>query len=505
MGAAAIIAPREGLESASCVTYTGSALSERSLRRSSVCICVILAVVLAACGRSPSPPPPVEDELIVALRPGPATWFTGTDDQAAGIDYDLLQAFAKIEKLKLKVVAASDPERVLREGNGVRIAAGGVYDPGAHAPSPADLLYSVGYYVTELVVIYNIDELKPKSWSELVGHSVGVAEGAPPAFAIAALRAAYPEIAWEAQAPSSDALIGQVSDGTLSYAVVDSNEADALRNVYLGFDQAFAAAGKHELVWAFPADQRMLRDAANAFFAKAKRDGMLARLIERNYARATVPRIDAGVFHERIKSLLPQYRATFERAQDASGIDWRLLAAIAYQESQWNASATSETGVRGLMQLTEDTAQRMGVVDRLDPQESTVAAARYLRELKDKLPGRIGEPDRTWIALAAYNIGVAHLEDARILAQKQKLDPDAWSAIRKTLPLLALPEYHEAAKYGYARGGMPIAFVNRVRAYYDILLAQQPESHPRLRMQSAPSSASIERATAVVSAPGGLP
>ena len=296
-----------------------------------------------------------------------------------------------------------------------------------------------------------------------------------------------------------------MSDGTLGYAVVDSNEADALRNVYLGFDQAFAAAGKRELVWAFPAGQGTLRDAVNEFFAKAKRDGMLARLIERNYARATVPRIDAGVFHERIKSLLPQYRATFERAQDASGIDWRLLAAIAYQESQWNASATSETGVRGLMQLTEDTAQRMGVVDRLDPQESTVAAARYLRELKDKLPSRIAEPDRTWIALAAYNIGVAHLEDARILAQKQKLDPDAWSAIRKTLPLLALPEYHEAAKYGYARGGMPIAFVNRVRAYYDILLAQQPESHPRLRMQSAPPSASIERAAAVVSAPGGLP
>jgi membrane-bound lytic murein transglycosylase F len=134
------------------------------------------------------------------------------------------------------------------------------------------------------------------------------------------------------------------------------------------------------------------------------------------------------------------------------------------------------------MQLTEDTARHLGAVDRLDPQTSVSAAARYVGYLKDKLPERIQEPDRTWLALAAYNIGIAHLEDARILAQKQKLDPDAWSSVKKTLPLLALPEYYEDAKFGYARGGMPVAFVDRVRAYYDILLVQQPSRQPRLRM-----------------------
>ena len=194
-----------------------------------------------------------------------------------------------------------------------------------------------------------------------------------------------------------------------------------------------------------------------------------------------MPRIDAGVFQERIRSVLPDYRKIFFEAQESTGIEWRLLAAIAYQESQWEPLATSETGVRGLMQLTEETARHLGVVDRLDPRASALGAARYLRDLKSRLPPRIGEPDRTWLALAAFNIGLGHVEDARVLAQKQKLNPDLWSDVKKTLPLLALPEYYEQAKLGYARGGMPVVFVDRVRGYYDVLLSQERPHQPRLR------------------------
>jgi membrane-bound lytic murein transglycosylase F len=300
------------------------------------------------------------------------------------------------------------------------------------------------------------------------------------------VRADHREVSWQPLAlASTAALIKQVSDGTIDYAIVASNEAEALRNVYLTFERAFAVARKQELVWVFPPTQGPLRDQANTFFADLKRDGTLQRLIERYFTYAQMPRLDAGVFQERMKSLLPQYRTLFQNAQETTGIEWRLLAAIAYQESQWDTQATSETGVRGLMQLTEETARHLGVVDRLDPQAGVYAAAKYLRDLKDKLPRRIAEPDRTWLALAAYNVGIAHLEDARILAQKQKSSPDSWTAVSKALPLLALPEYYEDAKYGYARGGMPVAFVERVRAYYDILLAHQPSLRPRLRMFSA--------------------
>ena len=193
-------------------------------------------------------------------------------------------------------------------------------------------------------------------------------------------------------------------------------------------------------------------------------------------------RIDAGVFQDRMRTVLPDYRRLFLEAQEATGIEWRLLAAVAYQESQWEPLATSETGVRGFMQLTEETARHLGVGDRTDARASVLGAARYLRDLKSRLPERIQEPDRTWLALAAFNIGLGHLEDARVLAQRQKLDPDLWQDVKQALPLLALPEHYEKAKLGYARGGMPVAFVDRVRGYYDILLRHERAHAPRLRV-----------------------
>ena len=226
-----------------------------------------------------------------------------------------------------------------------------------------------------------------------------------------------------------------------------------------------------------------------------QQNGTLRRLADRRFARVRqIPRIDAGIFQERVRKCFRSTAHCCRKRRKQTGIEWRLLAAVAYQESQWDPLATSETGVRGLMQLTEETARHLGVVDRLDPKTSIIAAARYLRALKQKMPARIQEPDRTWLALAAFNIGIAHLEDARVLAQKQKLDPDLWNDVKKTLPLLAEPEYHIDAKYGYARGGMPVAFVDRVRGYYDILLVQQPALQPRLRMLAAMSAAEAEPA-----------
>lgn len=162
------------------------------------------------------------------------------------------------------------------------------------------------------------------------------------------------------------------------------------------------------------------------------------------------------------------------------------MAAVAYQESQWDPAATSETGARGFMQLTGQTAQHLRVVDRLDPYASIAAAARYLGELKARLPARIAEPDRTWLALAAFNIGAGHLEDARVLAQRQKLDPDRWDDVRQALPLLALPEHYATARNGYARGGMPVAFVDRVRAYHELLIRRLPTRPDRLLLAAGP-------------------
>ncbi|MFO1304573.1 MAG: transglycosylase SLT domain-containing protein [Burkholderiales bacterium] len=251
-------------------------------------------------------------------------------------------------------------------------------------------------------------------------------------------------------------------------------DARITRHLLAGFDVALAAAPSLDLAWVVSPRLRTLGDDVDRYLAAARAQGALSRLADRYLGeRPEVDARDATVLEERIDALLPLYADAFLEAERETTVDWRVLAAVAYQESQWDPSATSPTGVRGFMQLTEDTARALGI-DRLDPAASIQGAARYLASLKARLPARIAEPDRTLLALAAYNIGAGHLEDARIVAQRLKLDPDRWDDVRQALPLLALPEHYENARNGYARGGMPVAFVDRVRAYHDILVRRGP-------------------------------
>ncbi len=345
------------------------------------------------------------------------------------------------------------------------------------------MLWTQGIRSIEPVLIYNVEGFKPANWVDLEGETVTYVEGLGLEPEIDAARKLHPEVLWSPVSVPPASLIAQVSDGTASYAIVSSASAAVARNIYLGFEVAFPIGGKREVAWVVANRFPGLRDDLDRFIARVKRDGTLARLLERYVQSDTgFRRIDAGALIDRMPSLLPRLRPIFHDAQVKTGIEWRLLAAMAFQESQWDQSAQSETGVRGIMQITEDTARRLGINDLLDPAQNILGAARYLRDIKSKLPERIREPDRTWLALAAYNIGVGHLEDARILAQKQKLNPDLWSDVKKVLPLLATPEYYETAKLGYARGGMPVAFVDRVRGYYDVLLAQEQPHRPRLTL-----------------------
>jgi membrane-bound lytic murein transglycosylase F len=353
----------------------------------------------------------------------------------------------------------------------VHLGAGGFYRPAAGFASepPSPLLYTQGYYAIEPVLVYNTDGFRPEAWDDLSGEEVGIVAGTG---LLAKIRADHPDVHWRAlEPPAAEGLIEQVSEGLLGYAIVTSIEAAAARNVFPNVELAFAVGPKQDVVWILPPTQASLRDQANAFFDRIRKSGTLQRLIDRytGYAHR-VERIDASAFRERIRAVLPAYLALFHQAQLQSGIEWRLLAAIAYQESHWDPQATSATNVRGMMMLTEETSRRLRVVDRLDPRQSIVAGARYLADLKRALPQRITEPDRTWIALAAFNIGIGHLEDARVLAARQKLNPDSWSDLKKTLPLLAQTDLVDQTKYGAARGGQAVVFVETVRAYYDVLL-----------------------------------
>lgn len=470
---------------------------------------LVPALFPTAAAPPPLPPPEEANELVVMIRPGPAVYFPGPDGTLAGFDADLARRFAAEQKLPVRFVTAdSTAQLIAAVARGqAHIGAGGLLRPRQSAPrvasaattpapppaapegdggSAAKVLWSKGYHTVEPLLIYNSDSYRPASWRDLDGETVAYVESMGLEPEIAAVAAAHPGVLFRGMdLPSPTGLFAQVSDGTIGYAIVGSIAASMARNVYVDYEVAFSVGAKREAAWIVPPGLTRLAADLDRFLARAQRDGFIDRLAER-YVPDTrqFQRVNASAFQESIGAQLPQWKAMFGDAQEHTGIEWRLLAAIAYQESKWDPFAESETGVRGFMQITEDTARRLGITDLLDPVQCVRGAARYLRDLKAKLPARIGEPDRTWLALAAFNIGPGHLEDARVLAHKQKLDPDHWSDVKKVLPLLALPEYHAEARNGYARGGMPVAFVDRVRVYYDILLAHQPPLQPRLRMFS---------------------
>ena len=204
--------------------------------------------------------------------------------------------------------------------------------------------------------------------------------------------------------------------------------------------------------------------------------GLLGRMVDRYLGEALeFDYSDNLTFAKHMKARLPRYQALFQKYAEAYHLDWRLLAAIGYQESHWRAKATSPTGVRGMMMITRSTAAEVGITNRLDPEQSIKAGAQYFTSLKSRVPARITEPDRSWLALAAYNVGAGHVEDARKITQILGDNPDIWVDVRKHLPKLALKDYYPWTKHGYARGSEPVVYVANIRRFYEKLKTAYPE------------------------------
>jgi membrane-bound lytic murein transglycosylase F len=175
------------------------------------------------------------------------------------------------------------------------------------------------------------------------------------------------------------------------------------------------------------------------------------------------------MFYERIRTRLPKYSNFFKSVGEKYDLPWKLLAAIAYQESHWNPNAKSFTGVRGMMMLTNETANLLGVKNRVDPLESIVGGTRHIKQMIKMVPQEIEGENRLKFALAAYNVGMGHIHDARELAKRLGYNPNIWSDLKKVLPLLSKKKYYTTLKYGYARGEEPVKYVESIYDYRDIL------------------------------------
>ena len=328
----------------------------------------------------------------------------------------------------------------------------------------------------------------PDNIDDLAGRDLVVAAGSAQETAMREVHRERGKPGWQSRPDTSpDELLEEVVDGILDCTVANAEQLATARNFYPELGDALDIGSPSGMAWAFAADgDADLYDEAQQFFARIRQDGTLRRLVDRYYGHnERLDAVNAEAFITQARTMLPRYQRWFEEAADLTGIDWKLLAALAYQESHWNPSATSYTNVRGMMMLTEETADRMGLANRLDAHSSILAGARYLQLLKEQLPLRIREGDRLWLALAAYNQGMGHLEDARILAGQSGLNPDVWADVKRVMPLLSRPSVYKKTKRGKARGGEAVVLVETVRLYHDMLKRLETQS-PLYQLPKAP-------------------
>ena len=441
---------------------------------------IALSVLLSTC----SSPPSVLDrilrsgELRVVTRNTPAAFYYGADEPR-GVEYELARGYAAKLGVSLRIYIDDQVFPDLVSGKA---------QVGAASLTVADVRrdsvsFGPGYQKIEPLIVYRRGTPRPRKLGDLVGGRIEVVASSSHAALLEKLRAQEPLLTWiEHTERSSDELIRRVAEGEMDYTVADSHLFELLRHFYPDLRVAFPLGPAERIAWALPKGDEPLRESIAAYFAEIEATGELQRILDRYYfASREFDYVGSRAFMRHVNTRLPRYREFFLEAERSTGLDWRLLAAIAYQESHWDPAAVSPTGVRGMMMLTELTASMMEVKDRLDARGSILGGAHYYLRVRRKLPERIGEPDRSWLTVAAYNLGFGHLEDARIITQMQGANPDRWEEVRARLPLLSDKAWYSRVQRGFAPGQTAVTYVDNVRRYYEILMWL--DSHETLTSQ----------------------
>tara|TARA_R110002110_G_scaffold406421_1_gene626523 strand:+ start:370033 stop:371466 length:1434 start_codon:yes stop_codon:yes gene_type:complete len=436
-------------------------------------VLLLSAAVLGGCSDTDSLQR-IQDRgtLLVATRNSPTTYYF-EKNQATGFEYALTGLLADELGVELEMKPAFTMAGIFRK---LRRGEADIAAAGLALTDQRALTYtqSSGYGTVKPQVVYRAGSFRPRNIEDLAGMSMLVLAQSSHAEGLQALQLnGYPELQWqEVTGADSMELLEQVNNGEAELAVINSSEFEVQQSLYPRLKVAFELSSEQDMVWylAPGRDNARLLATINDFLQRLRESGALERLREEHFGHTeNISRISSHTFTRNMHKLLPPYRSLIKQVAAEYQLDWNLLAAIAYQESHWNPRAESPTGVRGMMMLTRPTAREMGIRNRLDAGQSLRGGARYLKNIKRRLPDDIAEPDRTWLALAAYNIGMGHMEDARVLTERQGGDPHLWQDVMERLPLLRKSQYYNTLRHGYARGDEAATYVQNIRHYYSIL------------------------------------
>jgi membrane-bound lytic murein transglycosylase F len=413
-----------------------------------------------------------QGQLIVAMRHDPAVVYDGATGPD-GFEYALATRFADALGIELRPVFPSTVEALLADvAHGeVHLAAAGLVATEARRQR---VRFSVPYRFDTQQVVYRRGSTRPRSLDAIAPGDLHVVAGSSHDETLERLRSVeFPMLDWTLHdAATAEHLLAAVDRGEIPMTVANADVVAMSQRIHRHVTEAFELGDPRPIAWAFSAvaDDSLLQ-TANRFLTSLEANGELERLRSRYFGHAgRLNYVDVRAFWRQVRDRLPALRPYFEEAAELTGIDWRLLAAIGYQESHWRADAVSPTGVRGIMMLTRDTAEQVGVADRNDPRQSILGGARYLRIVEKKIPERLEPIERLWFTLAGYNVGFGHLEDARILTERDGGNPDLWLDVKQRLPLLSDKRYYSTVRFGFARGNEPVNYVENIRNFYDLLV-----------------------------------
>lgn len=399
---------------------------------------------------------------------GPTNYYVKADG-FAGFEYELAKKYADTLQVELRIIPSYSLDELfikLNTGEVDLLAAGlAVTDKRLKR-----FRFAPTYETVSQKLVFKQGKIRPRKIADLTGNLM-VTSGSSYVENLDKLKRKYSKLSWqETNEYDSEELLEKVLNEEIDYTIIDSNSLAVNRRYYPEISIGFSINKPEELAWMVSKNSADdILASLIEFFGKVHHDGTLLALDDKYYGHIEkFDYVDTRTFIKSVETTLPTYQSLFEKyAQD---IDWRLLAAISYQESHWRPHARSHTGVRGMMMLTLATAKQMGIKSRLDAEQSIKGGAKYFKRMIDKMPDRIPAPDRIWFALASYNVGFGHLNDARIITQRQGGDPDRWVEVKKRLPLLQQKKYYKNTKYGYARGEEPVRYVENIRRYYDTLV-----------------------------------
>lgn len=428
-------------------------------------IIAILFSTLTGCGNNNLGKIKERGTIIILTTNRATTYYYDRDNKPAGPEYEMTQAFGRYlgVHVKYKIFnATEDLITALRNNEGDLAAASLTMTPERLAEFEFGPVYQEA---SEYIVCHRTT---PDIETEADLKNIHITVGAGTSY-IETLQQ-YPEISWDMSSEFDTAsLLAQVAEKKQECTVSDSTLYSIERRYYTSLQNKYTLATNSKLAWMTTKGNGDVRRAMTKWLELYKQKGHLAALINKYYGFVEIfDYVDIHKFLRRIQTRLPRYRDMFIDAAKKNQISATTLAAQSYQESHWNRRAKSPTGVRGLMMLTQPVAKSLGVTNRLHARQNIYAGAKFYARMKTMV-GPVNEPDRTWLALAAYNIGIGHFRDAQSLAKKLGKDPNRWYEMKEILPLLAQEKFHKDLRYGYARGNEPVRYVMRIRSYEELL------------------------------------